>query len=120
MSLSSYPKLLTPEEAKRVLTLPCLLILLGDVQACFPVGTRRASWSSVVWLTPVRRAPPRLSGVKFPVVVGGLQWERCVVPVLRDPSWEGRVATSWDTDFDWLVETLGEAIRASFQANQGG
>lgn len=111
-------RLLTPDEAKAVLAIPCLRILVGDAQPVFPTRNR-GNWSPLVCIFPIRLST---SGpvTTYPVVVDGRQWERAVVPVLLDPQWQVsnsviRTALTGGQQ-QWLLDAFGNAIRASFQA----
>lgn len=106
---------MTPDEAKSILTLPCLQILLGNAQPVFPTRNR-GNWSPLVRIIPVKR---NSSGIVYPVIVDGKQWQTCVVPVLKDPQWtvtDPLMSTSlFGGDPYLIVEAFGNALRESFQ-----
>lgn len=117
------PRILSPSEAKEVLTIPCLLLLGGVAKLVFPTSTRSTP-SVGVWI--VRTSPQDVSGRSasltgsLPVVVDWRQWKTAVVPVLEDESWRltapvlaGMLMVG---EAPSLVNLFGEALRASFVA----
>jgi hypothetical protein len=104
-------QLLTPDEAKVILTEPCLRILVGDAQAIF-LPRNRGKPSPWVWIIPIR-------GNRQPTVfVGRDQWEKAVVPVLLDPQWSTSSSLIKEAlsggQLAWLLEVFGNVLRQSF------
>ena len=106
------PNVLTPDEAKGILTIPLLGVLAGDNQVVFPTRNR-GNWSDVVLIIPIRRNP---GSYAFPIYVEGRQWEAAVVPVLQDLQWQSQVVKqSGVLQPQWLQQLFGEALKISFQ-----
>lgn len=107
------PNLLTPDEAKVILTDPLLGILRGENQPIFS-QRNQSNYSAYVLILPVRRVE---SGLQHPLYVEGLQWERAVLPVLQDPQWQSNlIKQSSSPQYSWVRELFGDNLKASFQA----
>jgi len=111
---------LTPNEAKRMLTLPVYAILTGQAHPEY-TGSNVASPSKLVVIRAnsggARTKDPFGKGLGLPCSVNGKQWNTAVRPVLEDPRWNASnaiftaVATS---NWSYFLESLGNALAQSF------
>lgn len=117
---ASYPRILSPSEAKKELSVPCLLILAGVAEPVFPIRDRGTP-SPMVLISWVRNRPqPDLPSVVLPVPVEWRQWRTAVVPVLEDEMWRMSnpltAALILTGGTPALIEQFGLALEASFVA----
>lgn len=106
------PNLLTPDEAKVILTDPLLGILRGVNQAIFS-QRNQSNYSPYVLIMPIRQSQNNT----VPVYVEGMQWESAVVPVLQDPQWQSNlIKQSNPVQDQWVRNLFGDALKASFEA----
>jgi hypothetical protein len=103
---------LTAEEAEKTLRIPCIEILKGWSQVSFP-NRNKGRPSIIAYISPVTTASQLRQGI----YVSGHQWETCVVPILKDPTWieQTRGLTAPLCDSDDLILYLGSVIRESFK-----
>ena len=112
-------------EAAEILAMPCYLILYGVGKPCFPTTTRTHPSRSVVIIPNGRGAsgvvPPGIApnGV-LPVTVDGVQWNRCVVPVLESDTFIRSNLATWSLPPNEIIDLLGRAIGGSFESNGYG
>lgn len=107
---------LTPEDAERVLAVPCFYILAGRAQPVFP-HTSISGPSAYVRIIRLGVVLPRYHA-RLPVDVESGQWHKAVLPVLRDERWEVRQPLMKralaDGGIDYYINLIGADLRVSF------
>jgi hypothetical protein len=118
-------KILSSNEAATILGVPCYLILAGYARPCFPTTTRSHPSHTVVIIpdgvgssgsVPLGIRP----GAILPVSVDGVQWTRCVVPVLRSDALIPENLATWSLPPLEVITLVNRAIGASFEAGGYG
>lgn len=110
----------TPKQARDLLSAPVYAVLAQQAVPIFP-GTSLAAPSGLVGIfrlpgTHCRHQPNGVT-VVLPVWLNGRQWERAVVPVLRDPRWSNQgLIFQWvqNNNLPLLIGFIGEALALSF------
>lgn len=110
----------TPAQAKKLLALPVYAVLSEQAVPIFP-GTSLAAPSGLVGIfrlpgTHCRHLPTGMTLV-LPVWINDRQWERAIVPVLRDPRWNSSnliFQAVQTNNLNVLVGMIGEALALSF------
>ncbi len=115
----SNPKLLSPEEAERLLPEVCYLILRGSAQPLFPLGSRSRP-SQIVVVSAINTDSSLL-----PMSINWKQWRTAVVPVLEDPRWGVRnpivsATLSTEDGISNYLSLLGKALKQSFTSSGWG
>jgi len=110
---------LTPQQAKKALTLPLYALITGQAQAKFE-GSNLASAGKIVAITPNAAgcaSMPVGNGYGTTVRVNCRQWERAVLPVLQSQQFTPGTATALNVasaNWTYFLNALGDAIAQSF------
>lgn len=100
------------EQGSVILAPVCYRVLLGFSAPMFPGSTRNKPSTQVcVVSTGVGPYPPVLD-----VSVSGVQWQRCVVPVLRSDVFVRENLATWSLSESSIIDLLRSALEASFRA----
>lgn len=115
----SNPKILSPEDAERLLPEVCYLILCGSAQPLFPLGSRSRP-SSIVVVSAINTQSSLL-----PMCINWKQWRSAIVPVLEDPRWNVRnpivsATLSTEDGLSSYLSLLGKALHQSFISSGWG
>jgi len=108
----------TPVQARRLLAVPVMYVLLRMAGPCFS-GTSRASQSRLVDIRPFVRTDQLLPGLAcgFPTTFNWKQWQTGVVPVLLDPRFDTGIPVIKDMvtrNPREYADLLGEALGVQF------
>lgn len=118
-------RILSSNEAAKLLGLPCYLILSGYAKPYFPTTTKTHPSRTVVILPEgVGSASQVAFGILpakvLPVSVDGQQWKRCVVQVLESNSLVRENLALWSLLPDEVITLIERSIGRSFEAGGYG
>jgi len=110
---------LTPQQAKKQLTLPLYAMITGQAHAEFQ-GSNLASPGRMVAIVPNNgncASLPGARGFGSSIRVNGRQWQRAVLPVLQSQQYTPgtpTIAAVSSANWTYFLTTLGDAIAQSF------
>jgi len=107
-------KVITAEEAREKLAIPCYYLIAGKAGPLFPTSSTPAP-TTVVWLVPSKRClQPPFPPVPIPLE----QWREAVLPVVQSEEWDSRAPLIREAiragRLSQEVEFLGEDLYRSF------
>jgi hypothetical protein len=110
---------LTPQQAKKLLTLPLYAVITGQAHPEF-IGSNLASPGRMVAIVPNGErcaSLPNGRGMGTNIRINCKQWESAVLPVLRSQQFTpGSPSSTFVAPSNWTyyLEALGDAIAQSF------
>ena len=110
---------LTPQQAKKLLTLPLYALISGQAHAEFR-GSNLASSGSMVAIVPNNGGcsqTPAGRAFGTGIRVNGRQWERAVLPVLQSQQFipgSSAVTAVASSNWTYFLNALGDAVAQSF------